>query len=61
LIEIMPHQKKDSYMRKLWNQILYGSAEGPEIIIDWEKRSVTIKRLSARKTARLISWIRYRP
>jgi hypothetical protein len=47
-------------MRKLWNGVLYGSDEGPEILIDWEKRSVTIKRCSRRRAVRLASWMRYK-
>jgi hypothetical protein len=56
-----PHRTtRRVYMRKLWNGVLYGSDEGPEILIDWEKRSVTIKRCSRRRAVRLASWMRYK-
>lgn len=37
-------------MRKFWNQIRWGSAEGPKIVIDWDKRSVTLQRCSVGMT-----------
>jgi hypothetical protein len=46
-------------MRKLWNMVRWGSAEGPEIVIDWDKRSVTMRRMPPWMTIRLMKWISY--
>jgi hypothetical protein len=46
-------------MRKLWNMVRWGSAEGPEIVIDWDKRSVTMLRMPPWTTIRLTKWISY--
>lgn len=61
MTEYKPHRmKRRVYMRKFWNGVIYGSPEGPEILIDWENRSVMIKRCSRRRAVRLASWMRYK-
>ena len=44
-------------MSKLWNMIRWGSAEGPEIVINWDEHTLTFLRCSDRTRKRLISWI----
>lgn len=46
-------------VRKFWNSVRWGSAEGPEIVIDWDRRSVTLLRCSSRLSMRLMKWISY--
>ena len=61
MTEHKPHRMtRRAYMRKFWNGVIYGSPEGPAIVIDWENRSVTLKRCSRRRMIRLFSWIRYK-
>jgi hypothetical protein len=43
-------------LRQFLNGVLYGSPDGPAIVIDWERRSVTYKRMPARLVARLERW-----
>ena len=45
-------------LTRLWNGIRWGSAEGPEIFIDWENQRVTFLRCSDRMTVRLLGWLR---
>jgi hypothetical protein len=43
-------------LRQFLNGARYGSLEGPAIVIDWENRAVTYKRMPARLVTRLEQW-----
>jgi len=48
-------------IRRLWNGIRYGSPTGPQIVIDWDAGTVTMRNMPERLAARLMSWIRAAP
>lgn len=44
-------------LRELWNGTRWGSPAGPEIRIDWDKRTIGFYRMSNRLAARLTGWL----
>jgi hypothetical protein len=46
-------------LRRLLNGIRYGSPHGPAIVIDWDNRKITYRRMSARRVVQLERWRRY--
>jgi hypothetical protein len=45
-------------LRQFLNGVRYGSPDGPAIVVDWENRKVTYKRMSARRVLRMEHWRR---
>lgn len=43
-------------LRQFLNGVRYGSPEGPAVVIDWDNRTVSYRRMPARLVARLERW-----
>lgn len=45
-----------AWLRRRWNEIVYGSPSGPAIMVDWDRQVITYLDMSPRLVVRLERW-----